>query len=209
MPGTFAGTLVNLRGIVVNVALWVRHTSPDFAKLSPVCPPSLPPLSLSLSLSLYLSSFIFVPLSLSLYIPLSSPRAFGEGDAMKRKSAKAVLHWIRARHSKWIKGFKSTSIRKAIPWRGRGHSVNRCILRIEIFCAHPLPKSQLWPPPPGPGRPILSRWRTGLAPYCDSLQFWAPQTVRDKCVGTSLLASWPVIKDGNVLFGATFTRLSG
>ena len=33
MWGTFAGTLVNVREVLVNVALWVRQSSPNFARL--------------------------------------------------------------------------------------------------------------------------------------------------------------------------------
>ena len=43
----------------------------------------------------------------------------------------------------WMKALVRTSTGKAIQWRGFGHSVNRWIWKIEIFCAHPLPKSQL------------------------------------------------------------------
>ena len=37
------------------------------------------------------------------------------------------------------------SIGKTIHWRGFGHTVNRRTLKIEIFCAHPLPKFPLLP----------------------------------------------------------------
>ena len=45
----------------------------------------------------------------------------------------------------WMRALVRKSIGKAIQWRGFGHSVNRRTLWIEIFCAHPLPKSLLRP----------------------------------------------------------------
>ena len=42
-----------------------------------------------------------------------------------------------------MKAVVKSSTGKASHSRGFGHSVNRWTLRIEIFCAHPLPESPL------------------------------------------------------------------
>ena len=76
----------------------------------------------------------------------------------------------------WMKASVRNSTGKAIQWRGFGHSVNRRTLKIEIFCAHPLPKwcrtpAHHWmknPVPMGPEiYPVLGQGSAGrLLGHC-------------------------------------------
>ena len=79
-----------------------------------------------------------------------SEQSLGKGMWRSRTSEEKRLFTEWGQGVQWMKalvrnssGISKPKQSKAIHWRGFGQSVNRRTLRIEIFCAHPLPKSPL------------------------------------------------------------------